>query len=310
MINFRQFLSSLVSVCFLTAGIASAQTPLSYPKAQGGEIILPSGAISFADGVVRFDEGNPTSSRPLARQPDAVLGPPDRMAERGSVVNERATLTLGCRGSVTLEFIDNALIDVSGPDLHVWEVGPDVEPTAVEISLNGREWIAVGNVSGSTASIDIAGNTERFASYRYVRLTDVNCMSRGGEWPGADIDAVAAVGTAERFVFEAGLLFAFDEAALSEGARHVLQGFVADLAGQRFSRFMIEGHSDSTGSDAYNLDLSGRRAQAVVDLLRDQSMLSATEMTTRAAGEREPVASNETEEGRQRNRRVEIIVIP
>lgn len=286
-------------------GAAAAQAPQDYPMAQGGTISLPGGAISFADRVTRFEEGSPPSERDDARNPQAVLGPPDR-EEAG----EGAALTLGCHGAIVLEFTDNALIDVEGEDLHVWEVGEDVEPTEVAISRNGQSWVAVGTVSGGTASLDIAGVADEGASYRYVRLTDRDCQNRSGRWPGADIDAVAAVGTAERIVLDSGVLFGFDEAALSKQAQQVLNDLADRLAKAPVSRLEIEGHTDSRGSASYNRDLSERRAESVRAYLASQEVLQNLTLSIRAVGEAEPVATNETEEGRQTNRRVEILALP
>lgn len=284
---------------------AAAQTAQDYPKAQGGTITLPAGAISFADRVIRFDEGDPPSKRDDARNPEAVLGPPDRVA-----AGEGAALTLGCRGSIVLEFADNALIDVEGPDLHVWEVGDDMEPTEVAISRDGRSWIEVGSISGGTASLDIAGASEGSSSYRYVRITDRECQSRGGRWPGADIDAVAAVGTAERIVLDNSVLFGFDEAALSEQARQALDDLADRIAEASVSRLEIEGHTDAQGSKAYNSDLSEQRAKAVRRYLETRKALQGLTLEIRAVGEAEPIASNKTEQGRRTNRRVEILAFP
>jgi len=289
---------------------AEAQTAKSYPKAQGGVIDLPSGDISFADRVHRFDEGNPPSKRNAARNPESILGPTDRPKSASQDKLEATTLTLGCHGSITLEFTDNALIDIAGPDLHIWEAGDDIEATFVEISRNGEDWTKIGMVSGSTASLDISGHAVKGVSYRFVRLTDAKCASRGGNWPGADIDAVAAVGSAERFVFDAGVLFEFDEATLSSEALTILTQF-SDLVGQRqFSTLMIEGHTDSKGSGEYNMALSERRADAVRAYLATTPKLARSNMSIRAAGEHEPVADNSTDAGRQQNRRVEVIVVP
>jgi outer membrane protein OmpA-like peptidoglycan-associated protein len=69
----------------------------------------------------------------------------------------------------------------------------------------------------------------------------------------------------------------------------------------------IEGYTDSLGSAAYNRDLSARRAEAVRDFLL-QNGIDADRITARGLGEGYPVASNETEAGRQQNRRVNIII--
>ena len=71
----------------------------------------------------------------------------------------------------------------------------------------------------------------------------------------------------------------------------------------------VAGHTDSTGSDEYNRALSGRRAQSVASYLRGQGV-SDMRLLTLAYGEGRPVAPNDTEEGRQENRRVEITLAP
>jgi outer membrane protein OmpA-like peptidoglycan-associated protein len=69
----------------------------------------------------------------------------------------------------------------------------------------------------------------------------------------------------------------------------------------------IEGHTDSVGSDSYNQDLSEKRAEAVRDYLAKQSIPMAS-MTAQGFGKTQPVSSNDTAEGRQQNRRVELVV--
>ena len=71
----------------------------------------------------------------------------------------------------------------------------------------------------------------------------------------------------------------------------------------------VLGHTDSTGSDAYNQALSERRAQSVADYLSMRGVARAR-MGIRGYGETQPIASNETEDGRSQNRRVEIKVVP
>jgi outer membrane protein OmpA-like peptidoglycan-associated protein len=69
----------------------------------------------------------------------------------------------------------------------------------------------------------------------------------------------------------------------------------------------LEGHTDSIGSDEYNQKLSERRARSVRDYLVE-SGLSSSIMTAQGFGESQPVSSNATADGRQRNRRVEIVI--
>jgi outer membrane protein OmpA-like peptidoglycan-associated protein len=71
----------------------------------------------------------------------------------------------------------------------------------------------------------------------------------------------------------------------------------------------VEGHTDSTGSEDYNMSLSSRRAESVKNLLLQRG-LASTRVETMAFGESSPIASNDIEAGRMQNRRVEIIVAP
>jgi outer membrane protein OmpA-like peptidoglycan-associated protein len=74
------------------------------------------------------------------------------------------------------------------------------------------------------------------------------------------------------------------------------------------TRFLIEGHTDSQGSDAYNLKLSDERAASVKNYLIEKG-LPASRLSSEGFGETKPVANNATAAGRQQNRRVEISLI-
>ncbi|MCS6947037.1 MAG: OmpA family protein [Steroidobacteraceae bacterium] len=85
-----------------------------------------------------------------------------------------------------------------------------------------------------------------------------------------------------------------------DGAAEVLKRY-SDL------RIEVAGHTDSRGSDAYNLDLSQRRAATVLAYLKEKGVTNA--LSARGYGERQPIASNRTEEGMQQNRRVVLRVL-
>ena len=110
-------------------------------------------------------------------------------------------------------------------------------------------------------------------------------------------------------IMPSGLLFASDSAAISGQAQNDLYGLAKSLNQYPNSRVEIYGHTDSTASDAHNLDLSQRRAQSVGGILT-ASGVSAARLVMVGRGESQPVATNDTQEGRAQNRRVEILIRP
>ena len=110
-------------------------------------------------------------------------------------------------------------------------------------------------------------------------------------------------------IMPSGLLFASDSAAVSGQAQNDLYGLAKSLQQYPNSRVEIYGHTDSTASDAYNLDLSQRRAQSVGGILT-ASGVTPSRLVMVGRGESQPVATNDTPEGRAQNRRVEILIRP
>jgi len=101
--------------------------------------------------------------------------------------------------------------------------------------------------------------------------------------------------------------FEFDKATLTGSASQNVSK-IADILGSARQRYItIEGHTDSKGADSYNKDLSFRRARSVSTALEKQGM-SGQRLAVRGFGEARPVASNQTDMGRAKNRRVEVIV--
>lgn len=113
--------------------------------------------------------------------------------------------------------------------------------------------------------------------------------------------------------FELGLedrvLFAVDKSDLNPEATAVLNRLVTTLLKVGIHGAGVVGHTDSTGSAEYNLALSQRRAASVKAGLVTEGM-NAAEIRDQGAGETQPIASNDTEEGRKQNRRVVIVVTP
>jgi outer membrane protein OmpA-like peptidoglycan-associated protein len=103
------------------------------------------------------------------------------------------------------------------------------------------------------------------------------------------------------------VLFDFGSYTLKPGAREKLAKISGILLAHTGLTLQIEGHTDSVGTDEFNQQLSERRADSVRDFLAEQGVPAST-ITARGFGKTQPVASNETPEGRQRNRRVELVV--
>jgi len=103
--------------------------------------------------------------------------------------------------------------------------------------------------------------------------------------------------------------FAVDSSAISPAFQSTLSSVADTLSRYEKSYVDVLGHTDSTGSDAYNQALSERRAESVANFLANSGVQRAR-IATKGYGESQPIASNSTEEGRAANRRVEIKIVP
>src|SRR5206468_7281710 len=95
------------------------------------------------------------------------------------------------------------------------------------------------------------------------------------------------------------------KAVLKPAGKQKVDEVVREMKANPSVRALVEGFTDSIGSDAYNLKLSERRANAVREYMVDQG-IESSRVTTKGWGKAKPVASNKTKEGRAQNRRVEI----
>ena len=103
------------------------------------------------------------------------------------------------------------------------------------------------------------------------------------------------------------VLFAFDSAQLTPAAQEQLVGLMDKLKNADVLSIKVVGHTDSQGTDAYNQALSERRASSVAAFLLEQG-LTPDKLTSQGMGESQPVADNASEEGRAKNRRVELVI--
>jgi hypothetical protein len=133
---------------------------------------FPGGEASFADSVISYDPafGGGAVPSPGFQNPSEALGAPN--FPEGV---DPEYVSLGAGGRIVLRFTNNALTGSGNSNLDLWifEIGPDVEDTFVDISKDGLTWFSVGAVTGSTRGVDIDAfgfSTSEFFSF--VRLTD------------------------------------------------------------------------------------------------------------------------------------------
>ena len=122
--------------------------------------------------------------------------------------------------------------------------------------------------------------------------------------PGA---VVERVGEGLQVTFASGLLFDTESDVLNAAAKQNLSSLAGSLGKYPNTDLLVVGHTDSKGTSEYNMSLSQRRAAAVVNYLVSQGVDRARLRLT-ARGESEPVATNDSEAGRQQNRRVEVAI--
>lgn len=102
------------------------------------------------------------------------------------------------------------------------------------------------------------------------------------------------------------LQFGFNSDKLTAAGREKLEKSINDLRNMQIRALIVEGHSDNVGDDAYNLKLSGERAETVKAILVESIGLDPEQIRAVGFGKEKPVSPNDTEEGRQNNRRVEL----
>lgn len=281
------------------------QTPSNdIHDALGHVVARPTELTAFADEVIAYQPGIP-GPIPEAEDPTAALGPPDYQVERW---HQPRAVTLGNGGSITLGFSHGVLVDIDGPDLFIFEIGPGIEAMLVDISADGKTWVHVGEAPGGPCAIDIHKYVEPGEAFRYVRIRDIPYQGAESDvWPGADIDAVGVLGGAERVALPSEVLFELDSDVLGAGAAPALDRVVASIQRRVNATVTVEGHTDDQGAEAYNQGLSERRAEAVAAYLVAKGVERAR-ITPRGFGEGRPIGLNDSEIGRRRNRRVEIVI--
>jgi outer membrane protein OmpA-like peptidoglycan-associated protein len=163
----------------------------------------------------------------------------------------------------------------------------------------------IGKATGSTAAgVIIGAAVGGIAGGIIGAEMDKQAKELKQNIPGARVERV---GEGIAVTFASGLLYDFDSDVVRPEARSNLRNLAKSLSKYPGSDLLIVGHTDQVGAASYNQSLSERRAAAAANFLVTEGV-RRTRLATRGMGETEPLADNDTEAGRQANRRVEVAI--
>jgi outer membrane protein OmpA-like peptidoglycan-associated protein len=174
----------------------------------------------------------------------------------------------------------------------------------------------IGHAAGNTAVGILLGAAIGGAAGAYIgNYMDKQAAEIERDIAGARVERV---GEGIKITFSSGVMFDVNKAVLKDQYRGELSELAAILNKYEDTNILLEGHTDSTGTEEYNLDLSKKRSQSVANYLATQNVTVAnylatqnvtpTRFTIMGYGESQPIVSNETSEGRAQNRRAEVAI--
>jgi outer membrane protein OmpA-like peptidoglycan-associated protein len=173
-----------------------------------------------------------------------------------------------------------------------------VQNGRLRVFVNGEKHLDFNQVEmAAIDSIEFAHDlygTNQSVGYRTVRFAE------------STPDFSQVISATGRFVTH-GILFDTDSDRLKAESAPVVQSIARGLETNPNLRLLIEGHTDSVGNPAHNLELSKRRAEAVKAVLVSQFKVDAARLATNGLGATKPIDSNDTPQGRSQNRRVELV---
>ena len=161
---------------------------------------------------------------------------------------------------------------------------------------NGELGAVIGGVVGGTAGVLIG------------KKMDEQAQEIENEIPGAVVERVDD-GIVVTFDENSGVYFATDKYNINQQSQTTLNKLAGVLSEYPDTNILVVGHTDSVGSEDYNMTLSKNRAYAVTNYLQGKG-LSSGRFTTNWFGESQPMYDNSTAEGRSKNRRVNIAILP
>jgi outer membrane protein OmpA-like peptidoglycan-associated protein len=173
-------------------------------------------------------------------------------------------------------------------------------------AAGGAVGAVVGSKVGSTAKGAIIGAAVGGTAGAIIgSRMDKQAKELAMEIPGARVERV---GEGIVVTFDSGLLFAYDSDVIQGNAGTNLSNLAESLQKYDKTDVLIVGHTDATGTESYNQELSERRASSAASYIASRGVERARVKTT-GRGEAEPIDTNGTEAGRAQNRRVEIVIV-
>ena len=176
---------------------------------------------------------------------------------------------------------------------------------AIGAGAGGAAGGLIGHATGNTVAGVLIGAAVGGAAGALIG----NYMDKQAAEIERDIEGarVERVGEGIKITFDSGILFDVNKANLKYNSKTELTKLGTILNKYDDTNILLAGHTDATGSDQYNLELSRRRAQSVSDYLTIQNIITER-FTVQGYGESDPIASNDTADGRAQNRRVEVAI--
>lgn len=225
--------------------------------------------------------------------------------------NKIAKISINYVINYTLKYLSETRFDTSLPyrvigyfnQLYLWNLDEGIPHSYREnfdyifILSNGEILEYIGKSQGALTAFEEIAENGRIIDKIKNKLKD-------------SIPSVEVTRTPQGIVINIGeILFKFDSDDLTASADEDLSNIVDVLKEFPERKIKVVGHTDSTGPEDYNLSLSLRRAKKTVQEIKNRMPLIRDRITYMGKGESKPIASNETEEGRRKNRRVEIIIL-
>ena len=198
-------------------------------------------------------------------------------------------VTLVTSGCATKKFVQESVSASEGRvEEHISQVEGQVEANQTRLDEQEKQ---------IKANAEAVANASKSAQDAYQRAQAAGELAEG------------------KFVYETSLsdkqvAFGFDKAGLSDDAKAALDGFAERVKADNKNVYIeVQGHTDSVGSEGYNLKLGQKRAEEVRDYLIRQHHFPMHRIAAISYGESEPVADNSNREGRAQNRRVVLVVL-